>query len=139
MLESQACNSIKTRLQNRCFFVNIAKFSRTPNMKNILERSIPQCLPQCVRKVFRQTNSFYSLVRAHVYVSGAMKFYIYFLYVLCTGIYRDIKHYGMVKGKIRYFMGLLILKIANGVAIVIEIYPSFFVFSAMHIEVLVSS
>ena len=31
----QACNFIKKRLQHRCFTVSIAKFSRTPILKNI--------------------------------------------------------------------------------------------------------
>ena len=34
----QACNFIKKRLQQRCFPVNIAKFLRTPILKNICER-----------------------------------------------------------------------------------------------------
>ena len=32
------CNFIKNRLQNRCFSVNIAKFLRTPTLKNICQR-----------------------------------------------------------------------------------------------------
>ena len=31
----QACNSIKKRLQHRCFPLTIAKFLRTPILKNI--------------------------------------------------------------------------------------------------------
>ena len=34
----QACNFIKKRLKHRCFPVNIAKFSRTPILKSILEQ-----------------------------------------------------------------------------------------------------
>ena len=34
----QACNFIKKRLKHRCVPVNIAKFSRTPILKNILEQ-----------------------------------------------------------------------------------------------------
>ena len=34
----QACNFIKRRLQRRCFPVNIAKFLRTPILKNNCER-----------------------------------------------------------------------------------------------------
>ena len=34
----QLCNFIKTRLQHRCFPVNIAKFLKTPILKNICER-----------------------------------------------------------------------------------------------------
>ena len=34
----QVCNFIKKRLQHRCFPVNIAKFLKTPNLKNIWER-----------------------------------------------------------------------------------------------------
>ena len=33
----QACNFIKKRLQQRCFTVNIAKFSRTPILKKTCE------------------------------------------------------------------------------------------------------
>ena len=33
----QTCNFIKKRLQHRCFHVNIAKFIRTPILKNICE------------------------------------------------------------------------------------------------------
>ena len=36
--EQKACNFIKKRLQQRCFPVNIAEFSRTPILKNIYER-----------------------------------------------------------------------------------------------------
>ena len=36
----QACSVIKKRLQRRCFPVNIAKFLRTPILKNICERLI---------------------------------------------------------------------------------------------------
>ena len=34
----QACNFVKKRLQHRCFPVDIAKFLRTPILKNISER-----------------------------------------------------------------------------------------------------
>ena len=35
---TKSCNFIKKRLQHRCFLVNIAKFLRTPILKNICER-----------------------------------------------------------------------------------------------------
>ena len=38
LIKLQACNFIKKRLQHRCFPVNIAKFPRTPTLKNIYER-----------------------------------------------------------------------------------------------------
>ena len=38
----EACNFIKKRLQHRCFAVNIAKFLRTPNLKNICKRQLLQ-------------------------------------------------------------------------------------------------
>ena len=38
----QTCNFIKKRLQHRCFPVNIAKFLRTPVLKNICERLLLQ-------------------------------------------------------------------------------------------------
>ena len=34
----KACNLILKRLQHRCFPVNIAKFLRTPNLKNTCDR-----------------------------------------------------------------------------------------------------
>ena len=34
----EACNFIKKRLQHRCFPMNIAKFLRTPILKNIYKR-----------------------------------------------------------------------------------------------------
>ena len=34
----QACNFIKKRLQHRCFLGNVAKFLRTPILKNTCER-----------------------------------------------------------------------------------------------------
>ena len=34
----QSCNFIKKRLQYRCFPINIAKFVKTPVLKNIFER-----------------------------------------------------------------------------------------------------
>ena len=34
----QACNFIKKRLIHRCFLVKLAKFLRTPILKNICER-----------------------------------------------------------------------------------------------------
>ena len=37
-VEGQACNFIEKRLQHRCFPVNIAKFLKTPILKNICER-----------------------------------------------------------------------------------------------------
>ena len=36
--DHQACNFLKKRLQHRCFLVHIAKFLRTPLLKNICER-----------------------------------------------------------------------------------------------------
>ena len=38
----QVCNFIKKRLQHRRFPVNIAKFLRRPNLKNICERLLLQ-------------------------------------------------------------------------------------------------
>ena len=38
MLESQACNFIKNRLQQRCFPIKFAKYLRTPVLKNICQR-----------------------------------------------------------------------------------------------------
>ena len=34
----QACNFVEKRLQHKCFPVNIAKFLRTPILKDICER-----------------------------------------------------------------------------------------------------
>ena len=39
----KACNFIKKRLQRRCFPVNIARFLRTPFLKNICERLLLLC------------------------------------------------------------------------------------------------
>ena len=36
----EACNFIKKKLRHRCFPVNIAKFFRTPILKNICERLV---------------------------------------------------------------------------------------------------
>ena len=41
----QACNFIKKRLQHRCFLVNIAKFLRTPILKNICEQLVLRVFP----------------------------------------------------------------------------------------------
>ena len=38
LITLQACNLLKKRLQHRCFLVNIAKFLRTPILKNICKR-----------------------------------------------------------------------------------------------------
>ena len=38
LIKLQACNFIKKRLLHMCFPVNIAKFLRTPILKNIFER-----------------------------------------------------------------------------------------------------
>ena len=38
LFQAQACNFIKKILQHRCFPVNIAKFLRSPILKNICER-----------------------------------------------------------------------------------------------------
>ena len=40
----QACNFIKKRLQQRCFLVNIAKFLRTPILRNICDGMLLQIL-----------------------------------------------------------------------------------------------
>ena len=37
LMKLKACNFIKKRLQQKCFPVNIAKFLRTPILKNICE------------------------------------------------------------------------------------------------------
>ena len=38
----KACNFVNNKLQHRCFLVNIAKFLRTPILKNICERLLLQ-------------------------------------------------------------------------------------------------
>ena len=40
LIKMQACNFIKRRLQHGCFPVNIAKFLRTPILKNIYGKAI---------------------------------------------------------------------------------------------------
>ena len=41
----QACSFIKKRLQHSCFLMNIAKFLRTPVLKNICERLLLRVYP----------------------------------------------------------------------------------------------
>ena len=50
------CNFIKKRLQDRCFPANIAKFLRTPILKNIYKWSLP--LPPKSRNLYEKFNIF---------------------------------------------------------------------------------
>ena len=63
VLQNLACNFIKKRLQNRCFAVNIAKFLRTPILKNFCERLFLKKLEYLTLQIalFRESEVFNSL------------------------------------------------------------------------------
>ena len=76
----QACNFIKKRLQQRCFPVNIAKFLRTPILKNICERLLLESYrsnSKTQNLLFFIENNQIDLQQQKIMEQGILKKYLY--------------------------------------------------------------